>query len=105
MMKKLLAMALLFAAFGMTQEKLPGIAVQGQQVLQDGASLNGGYIVFSPITYNPYDGSVCHDNWTNPVQQPMPGANMPAFGANDILLWNSASPSMPFTTGAGLVQS
>lgn len=70
-------------------------------VTQNTAGTNGGYMVFSPVTYNPYDGGTCLDMWGNPVQQPVPGAGQPAFGTNDLVLWNSLSPSMPFAPGTG----
>ena len=70
-------------------------------------STSGGYVSFVPITYNPFDSiSTCLDAYGNAVQQPLPGNKQPAFGAHDLVLWNSLSPSMPFQngTGTGLVQ-
>ncbi len=69
--------------------------------------VNGGYIDFPPVLYNPYaSGTVCFDYGHNIVTQPVPANAQPAFGPNDVLLWNTTSPSMPFAagTGAGLVQ-
>lgn len=86
-----------------------GVDAHGIDLTQNAAATNGGYQRFAPVTYNPHDGLTCLDLWGNQVQQPMPTANLvSAFGANDLFLWNSLSPSMPMTSGsttpAGLVQ-
>src|SRR5665213_2126208 len=86
------------------QQTFNELRALGTNVQQNGAVTNGGYVVFSPVDYNPYGGAVCHDQWGNPVQQPTPTTSGGAFGVNDLVLWNSLSPSMPFTGGAGLVQ-
>jgi hypothetical protein len=73
----------------------------------DSQAVNGGGLRFRAITYNPYNsGSPCVDIWGNNVQQPMPTAGQTIDYVNDIFLWASLSPSMPFQagTGAGLVQ-
>lgn len=84
-----------------------GISASGAQIAQNLVIPNGGYTNFTPLTYDPYNGAICHDVWGNVVTQPLPSTGLPAFGPNDIVLWNSTSPSMPFQagTGSGLVQN
>lgn len=82
--------------------------VQGLYIAQNPTTSqkNGGYVQFVPVSYNPYGGNTCTDNWGNTVQQPVASGGAPTFGLNDLIMWNSLSPSMPFgSSGSGLVQN
>ncbi len=104
-MKIRIALLWLVAAGAVCGQSVTALRAQGESVEQSADATDGGYLVFRPITYNPYDGATCTDQWTNHVQQPLPASSTVTFGANDLLLWNSLSPSMPFTSGAyGAVQ-
>jgi hypothetical protein len=86
-----------------------GVNAHGIDLTQNAAVTNGGYFRFAPISYNPHDGGSCLDVWGNLTQQPMPTGNLASsFGANDLFLWNSLSPSVPMSSGSttpsGLVQ-
>ena len=50
---------------------------------------NGGYIQLAPITY---PTAICYDAFGNPTNTPIAQPGYPAFGANDVILWNSLSP-------------
>lgn len=67
----------------------------GTNVVQNSAQNNGGYIRFSPISYNPFNGSGCVDAYGNTVQQPITTQGAKSFGPDDLLLWNSLSPVLP----------
>ena len=54
-----------------------------------GASGAGGYIDLPQITY---PNESCLDIYGNPVNQPIPPSGANAFGANDVVMWNSPSP-------------
>ncbi len=54
-----------------------------------GASGAGGYIDLPQITY---PNSTCLDIYGNVVNIPKPPTGAPAFGALDVILWNSTSP-------------
>ena len=54
-----------------------------------GSSGAGGYIQIPPITY---PNTTCLDKYGNPVNIPAPPPGYPAFGTNDIVIWNSESP-------------
>jgi hypothetical protein len=78
-----------------------GIAVPAYQVSQNGAALAGGYLVFTPLTYNPYDqAGTCLDQFGNIVRQPLqlPGTS---FGTFASVLWVGESPSLPAAPTAG----
>src|ERR1035437_585712 len=99
----------LFIAASFAWGQRTGVAMHGADVTQNAAATNGGYFHFAPVSYNPYNGGTCHDLWTNLVQQPLTTGNLSAPGTNDLYLWNSLSPSMPFTgpftfPDGGLVQ-
>lgn len=72
-----------------------GAFLRGYGVGQTTANTAGGYIDFNPISYNPYNGSVCTDSFGNHVQQPLPLNGLAGFGSTDALLWVGNSPSMP----------
>lgn len=57
--------------------------------LGTGSAGTGGYIDLVPITY---PGSSCFDTYGNVVNQPVQLGGLPAFGANDAILWVSQSP-------------
>lgn len=77
-----------------------GIVSRGQLILQNAGATRGGYLVIPPITYNPYDGAPCFDQWGNPVNQPLPLPGY-SFGTFDAVIWNSPSPSMPANGSCG----
>ena len=72
-----------------------GALLRGYHVAQNANNLNGGYINLAPITYNPYDGGTCLDQFGNTVQQPLPLNGLASFGTNSAVLWVGTSPSMP----------
>jgi hypothetical protein len=81
-----------------------GALLSGVSITQSptGAGVvNGGYLVLSPIDYNPYLGPPCFDQWGNPVQQPLPLVGSPGFGTHDSVLWVGTSPSMPSNGSCG----
>ena len=79
-----------------------GALLRGVNVAQNVAVNAGGYAVFAPVTYNPYNGgTVCHDQWGNVVTQPLPLPGLSAFGAHNVVMWNSTSPSMPSNGSCG----
>lgn len=87
------------------KNKPTGSTYFGIDISQNPGVTNGGYINFKPVDYNPYNNpTTCFDLWGNPVQQPLPAVGANPFGTNDIVMWNSLSPSLRFTGGAGLVQ-
>ena len=108
-MKRLFMLAAVCAslALGQSQNNLTAWGFNiGQATGGATPNMNGGYIRLSPITYNPFDsGTTCYDYGGNIVNQPLPTQGASSFGANDILMWVSTSPSMPFTNGTGLVQN
>ena len=67
----------------------------------------GGYVNFAPIFYPPVAGEACFDAFGNAVSQPVPLNGLSAFGSEDVILWNSTSPSQgyhaPFTVVGGVV--
>ena len=81
-----------------------GLVFSGYSVVQSPSNyaptMNGGYIQLTPITYNPYNGSACTDQWGNAVQQPLPVLNG-TFGSHDSILWVGTSPSMPDNSSCG----
>ena len=72
----------------------------GLIVAPNPANTFGAYQIFRPLTYNPYLGSSCTDQWGNIVTQPLPVTG-DSFGANDILLWDSTSSVMPSSGSCG----
>ena len=72
-----------------------GALLRGLNVGTNVAGTLGGYIALAPVLYNPYGGSVCHDQWGNIVTQPSPLPGLSAFGAHNVVMWVSTSPSMP----------
>jgi hypothetical protein len=78
-----------------------GALLRGYSVQQTTANTSGGYLDIAPISYNPYNGSQCLDQFGNPVQQPLPLNGLSGFGANDVLLWAGTSPSMPSSGSCG----
>ena len=60
---------------------------------------NQGYLDIQPITYNPYNGAVCHDTFGNVVTQPLPASG--SFGPNDAIFWVTTSPNMPTNGSCG----
>ena len=81
-----------------------GLVFSGYSVVQSPSNyaptMNGGYIVLSPINYNPYNGSPCFDQWGNAVQQPLPVMGG-TFGVHDAVLWVGTSPTIPSNGSCG----
>lgn len=83
---------------------IPSSTVVGTNFTGDviGPSSNtGGYLKFSALAYNPYNtGTVCLDQFGNPVQQPtlVPSDSLTN---TDIFLWSSTSPLLPSSPTAG----
>lgn len=72
-----------------------GANLQAIRLGQNGTVNAGGYLHFTPITYNPYNQSAtCKDSFGNPVQQPL---NLTGdSNANvDLYLWSATSPLLP----------
>jgi|HubBroStandDraft_5_1064220.scaffolds.fasta_scaffold17840_2 hypothetical protein len=74
--------------------------LQALRVGQNSTTNAGGYLHFTPITYNPYNESgVCKDSFGNPVQQPL-NLTGDSTANVDIYLWVSTSPMLPATATA-----
>jgi hypothetical protein len=56
-----------------------GADLRGYTVRQNNAATAGGYVDFTPITYNPYGGSACFDQYGNQVNQPDPLPGISSF--------------------------
>ena len=69
-----------------------GPSLGGVRLATDISATAGGYVHFVPITYSPTAGHACYDEFGNPVSQPSPSGAAPSFGADDVVMWNSASP-------------
>ena len=78
-----------------------GALLRAYAVGQTVANNAGGYMAFAPVTYNPYNGAACHDQWGNLVTQPLPLNGLSGFGPNDTIMWVSTSPSMPGSGSCG----
>lgn len=78
-----------------------GANLRGYVVSQTNVNTSGGYVDFSGITYNPYLGAQCLDQWGNLVQQPLPLNGYSGFPTTDIILWATTSPSMPSNGSCG----
>jgi len=69
---------------------------------QDATNLTGAFMLFKPITYNPYSSATqCKDSFGNIVSQPVPSPGYPAIGPNDLLIWNGLSANMPSSGACG----
>jgi hypothetical protein len=79
-----------------------GAYLRGYSVAQTTANTAGGYLDIAPISYNPYNGAQCIDQYGNVVQQPLPLNGLTGFGPNDALLWVGTSPSMPAGGSCGV---
>ena len=69
-----------------------GPSLGGVRLATDISATAGGYVHLVPITYSPTAGHACYDEFGNPVSQPSPSGAAPSFGADDVVMWNSASP-------------
>ncbi|MGA3015937.1 MAG: hypothetical protein ABSF62_02375 [Bryobacteraceae bacterium] len=69
-----------------------GALLRGYHVDANVAGTAGGYMDIAPIAYSPSPGYACYDKWGNPVSLPLPLNGLSAYGANDMVLWNSTSP-------------
>ena len=79
-----------------------GTLFRASTITQNTALTKGGYLHLTPVTYNPYDsGTVCHDEFGNPVTQPLPLTG-DTFDPKDAILWVSTSPLMPSDNSCGL---
>lgn len=77
-----------------------GATLRGYSLNQNQAGTAGGYLQISPVTYNPYNGPVCHDTDGNVVTQPLPLPGT-SFGATDTILWVGTSPLIPTSGSCG----
>ena len=88
-------------AYNALTSNTDGIRVPAYDVSQGASGMIGGYLVFNPITYNPYNQpGTCLDIYGNPVQQPLP-LNGTSFGTFASVLWVAESPSLPSSPTAG----